>query len=203
MGVTQLSMIEALKKGETRAYEWLKNIVEPFIHGVLIQRGVRNLHDREEFSQQALVRIVDTISKFEYRKAGSFSSWSATIARNIWIDYQRSRQGHERSRQVSIENFEAPSPEMVRSLDSQLSLIVAQSVLKLMQSECIDEQEQRAFSIYQDYVETVMAGSDNSTSVVASRYSMTTQQLNTHIFRIRKKLKARIETELGFPFPNF
>lgn len=203
MGVTQLSMIEALKKGEPRAYEWLTNIVEPFIHGVLIQRGVFNVHDREEFVQEALIRIVNKISQFEYRQAGSFSTWSATIARNIWIDFQRSRQGREKSTQVSIDNYDAPSPEIARSLDSQLSLIVAQSVLKLMQAESLDEQEQRNLCIYDDYVRSVVTGLDCSASAVASRHGISASQLNTLVCRVRKKLRLRIEAELGFPFPSF
>lgn len=203
MGVTRLSMIEALKNGDASGFEWLKNIVEPYIHRVLIQGGVHHLQDREEFTQQALLRIVEAIRRFEYKKAGSFSAWSATIARNICVDFHRSRQGKQQQLQVFVENLEPPSPDTARSLDSQLILIVAQSILKVMQSESTADEERRKFAIYEEYVQNTVAGASDPGQVVASKYSITRQQLNTIVFRVRQKLRQRIEDELGFPFPNF
>jgi RNA polymerase sigma-70 factor, ECF subfamily len=63
----------------------------PRVYAYIAYR-VGHAHDAEDVVAEVFLRVVESLHKFDYRGAGSFTAWIFSIARNQVADFHRRRQ---------------------------------------------------------------------------------------------------------------
>jgi RNA polymerase sigma-70 factor, ECF subfamily len=97
----EAGLIERAKRGDTKAFGILVERYQRRVVGVAMA-VVHNHEDALELAQEAFVRALENIGKFESRS--SFSTWLYRIAANIAIDFRRSERRHPTMRGEEAES---------------------------------------------------------------------------------------------------
>ena len=88
---TEKQLLEAIRGGERAA---LRRLYDRY-SGYAMAIGLRYVPERDEVRdviQDSFVRILTTISQFDYRGEGSLKSWVSRIVSNRAVDYLRQHQ---------------------------------------------------------------------------------------------------------------
>jgi RNA polymerase sigma-70 factor (ECF subfamily) len=88
---TERQLLEAIRGGERAA---LRRLYDRY-SGYAMAIGLRYVPERDEVRdviQDSFVRILTTISQFDYRGEGSLKSWVSRIVSNRAVDYLRQHQ---------------------------------------------------------------------------------------------------------------
>ena len=88
---TERQLLEAIRGGERAA---LRRLYDRY-SGYAMALGLRYVPERDEVRdviQDSFVRILTTISQFDYRGEGSLKSWVSRIVSNRAVDYLRQHQ---------------------------------------------------------------------------------------------------------------
>ncbi|MBK0870772.1 sigma-70 family RNA polymerase sigma factor [Saccharopolyspora sp. HNM0986] len=96
------ALVRAVQRGDTEAfgtlYAWHYDDVRCYLQRLLGDRDVA-----EDFASETFVRALASIDRFGYAGSG-FPAWLTTIARNVAVDFLRSR----RSREVCLDPLPEP-----------------------------------------------------------------------------------------------
>jgi RNA polymerase sigma-70 factor (ECF subfamily) len=88
---TDASLVEAVRRGDRRAFEQLYALYAPMVHGILLARVPRaEVDDLAQDVFLSVFRKLDTL-----RDGIAFGGWLAMIARNRAMDFYRSRHETE------------------------------------------------------------------------------------------------------------
>jgi RNA polymerase sigma-70 factor, ECF subfamily len=87
MPVDVRRLVERAQTGDRKALEELYLIHFDRIYSYL-HLSVRNRHDAEDLTNQTFVKMLESIDRFEWRKA-PFSAWLFRIAHNLAMDHFR------------------------------------------------------------------------------------------------------------------
>ena len=114
---TRVSLILRLQSSEdAEAWQQFVEIYGPLVTRIARSKGLQPA-DAQDVSQEVLVRVAKSISNWRPDPSlGSFRGWISRIAKNIIIDFLRSRNrrpwtGDNSDIQKQIEQFPAPSEE--------------------------------------------------------------------------------------------
>ncbi len=113
--------------GDERAFERLYDLVANRVFG-LIRRIVRDPAQAEEVTQEVLVEVWRTSTRFDPER-GSATSWIFTIAHRRAVDRVRSEQaGSDRLRKVAT--METPYDDVVETATAHLEQVQVRRCLK-------------------------------------------------------------------------
>lgn len=101
-----------------------------------LQMTVGNRHDAEDLTNQTFVKMLESIERFEWRKA-PFSAWLFRIAHNLAIDHFRSR----RRWQPEEEPPEPHDAEHRSAEDEAMHAIGHRSMLEMIEDLSEDQQQ--------------------------------------------------------------
>jgi RNA polymerase sigma-70 factor, ECF subfamily len=101
-----------------------------------LQMTVGNRHDAEDLTNQTFVRMLESIERFEWRKA-PFSAWLFRIAHNLAIDHFRSR----RRWQPEEEPPEPADAEHRSAEDEAFHSLGRRSMLEMIEGLSHDQQQ--------------------------------------------------------------
>jgi RNA polymerase sigma-70 factor (ECF subfamily) len=101
-----------------------------------LQMTVGNRHDAEDLTNQTFVRMLESIERFEWRKA-PFSAWLFRIAHNLAIDHFRSR----RRWQPEEEPPEPADAEHRSAEDEAFHSLGRRSMLEMIEGLSNDQQQ--------------------------------------------------------------
>ena len=89
-GVDVRELVARAQSGERDALEELYLLHFDRVYSYL-QMTVGNRHDAEDLTNQTFVKMLESIERFQWRKA-PFSAWLFRIAHNLAVDHFRSRK---------------------------------------------------------------------------------------------------------------
>ena len=101
-----------------------------------LQLTVGNRHDAEDLTNQTFVKMLESIERFEWRKA-PFSAWLFRIAHNLAVDHFRSR----RRWQPEEEPPEPPDADQRSAEDEAMHSIGRRSMLEMIEDLSKDQQQ--------------------------------------------------------------
>lgn len=113
--------IARAQAGDVRAFEELIAA-----HLPLIRRYARAFAasdaDADDLAQEALIKVYRSIRLFRYQSA--FSTWLYAVARNVFLDFAKSRAGRGKAREDTLdashsEQFASESPTADMHLESE------------------------------------------------------------------------------------
>jgi RNA polymerase sigma-70 factor (ECF subfamily) len=121
------SLLARTAHGDERAFERLYDVVAARVFG-LIRRIVRDPAQAEEVTQEVLVEVWRTATRFDPDR-GSATSWIFTIAHRRAVDRVRSEQaGTDRMRRVATS--ETPYDDVVEEATAHLEQLQVRRCLK-------------------------------------------------------------------------
>ena len=101
-----------------------------------LQMTTGNRHDAEDLTNQTFVKMLESIGRFQWRKA-PFSAWLFRIAHNLAIDHFRSR----RRWQPEEEPPEPPDADHRSAEDEAMHAIGRRSMLEMIEDLSEDQQQ--------------------------------------------------------------
>ncbi|AEE50543.1 RNA polymerase sigma factor [Haliscomenobacter hydrossis] len=119
-----IDLINQLKAGDEKAYEVLYDRYSAMLYGVMC-RIVNDHQEVEHLLQDCFVKIWQNIGQFDASK-GRLATWLINIARNLAIDFTRSKYFSQKLKNQPIENF-------VYGLGKDNSSITADDTIGLVQ----------------------------------------------------------------------
>jgi RNA polymerase sigma-70 factor (ECF subfamily) len=128
-------LVERAQQGDRQALEELYLIHFDRIYSYL-QMSVGNRHDAEDLTNQTFVKMLESIERFEWRKA-PVSAWLFRIAHNLAMDHFRSR----RRWQPEEDPPEPPGAEERSAEEEALHSIGRQSMLEMIEDLSQDQQQ--------------------------------------------------------------
>jgi RNA polymerase sigma-70 factor, ECF subfamily len=128
-------LVERAQQGDRQALEELYLIHFDRIYSYL-QMSVGNRHDAEDLTNQTFVKMLESIERFEWRKA-PVSAWLFRIAHNLAMDHFRSR----RRWQSEEDPPEPPGAEERSAEEEALHSIGRQSMLEMIEDLSQDQQQ--------------------------------------------------------------
>ncbi|HEU4422888.1 MAG TPA: ECF RNA polymerase sigma factor SigK [Pilimelia sp.] len=113
------ALLRAVARGDEAAFARLYDLVAARVYG-LIRRVLRDPTHAEEVTQEVLVEVWRTASRFDASR-GSATAWIFTIAHRRAVDRVRSEQaGAERVRKLAATSAETPYDEVVDEVTAHL-----------------------------------------------------------------------------------
>lgn len=89
---TRASLIAALRRGDTQAWQEMVDLYAPLVHHWCRQCGIRS-DAASDVMQEVFAAVARRIERFGYRKEGdTFRGWLWTVTRNKVYDYYRNQQ---------------------------------------------------------------------------------------------------------------
>jgi RNA polymerase sigma-70 factor (ECF subfamily) len=128
-------LVERAQQGDRQALEELYLMHFDRIYSYL-QMSVGNRHDAEDLTNQTFVKMLESIERFEWRKA-PVSAWLFRIAHNLAMDHFRSR----RRWQPEEDPPEPPGAEERSAEEEALHSIGRQSMLEMIEDLSQDQQQ--------------------------------------------------------------
>ncbi|WP_405059609.1 ECF RNA polymerase sigma factor SigK [Kribbella sp. NBC_01505] len=147
------ALVARVALGDTQAYGALFDRLSPLIFG-LVRRVLRNPAQSEEVTQEIMVEIWRTASRYDPSK-GSVSAWALTMARRRAIDRVRSEQASaDRDHLVGIRSAEIDFDQVT---DTVVNNLEAQQVRHCLGSLTELQRESITLAYYQGYTYTEVA----------------------------------------------
>jgi RNA polymerase sigma-70 factor, ECF subfamily len=134
-GVEVRELVARAQDGEPEALEELYLLHFDRVYSYL-QMTVGNRHDAEDLTTQTFVKMLESIERFEWRKA-PFSAWLFRIAHNLAVDHFRS---HKRW-QPEEEPPEPLDADRRSAEDEALHSIGRRSMLEMIEGLSQDQQQ--------------------------------------------------------------
>lgn len=78
------SLIDLLRAGDTRAYEWIYKTHYPSV-ARFIQRNKGNAGDAEDVFQEAVIVLHQKVSAADFELTSTLKTFLFSIARNLWL----------------------------------------------------------------------------------------------------------------------
>lgn len=174
MKITEQNFIEQLKKHNEKALEYMIRQYGGLLWSVVCKH-LRLLPEyREECLNDIFLGIWENISCYDDKK-GSFSNWSAGIARYKAIDYLRKYYKH-----IQYENIDEMD---IPFADKTLEIIVEQEIsdeLEMMLG-CLNEQDRQIFlSLYME---------EKDTSEVSREMGLAKEVIYNRVSRGKQKIR--------------
>ncbi len=118
-GVTDADLLARTAGGDTAAFSTLYDRISPWVYG-LVRRVLRNPAQSEEVTQEVMIDIWRTASRFDGAR-GSAHSWILTIAHRRAVDRVRSEQAaSDRTELVGARNAEVDYDEVSDTVTTRL-----------------------------------------------------------------------------------
>jgi RNA polymerase sigma-70 factor (ECF subfamily) len=134
-GVDVRVLVSRAQEGERDALEELYLLHFDRVYSYL-QLTVGNRHDAEDLTNQTFVKMLESIERFEWRKA-PFSAWLFRIAHNLAVDHFRSRKRW----QPEEEPPEPRDAEHRSAEDEALHALGRRSMLAMIEDLSDDQQQ--------------------------------------------------------------
>jgi RNA polymerase sigma-70 factor, ECF subfamily len=113
------ALLHSVVQGDETAFGKLYDLVAPRVYG-LIRRVLRDPAQAEEVTQEVLVEVWRTASRFDAAR-GSATSWIFTIAHRRAVDRVRAEQASaDRAMKVGIASVDTPYDEVVDEVAGRL-----------------------------------------------------------------------------------
>jgi RNA polymerase sigma-70 factor, ECF subfamily len=129
-------IIKRCKRGEKEAFQELISRYHPFVYKYLFRISDNNLIV-DDLVQEAFIKMIKGIDKFDLYGNAKFSTYLITIAKNCYIDYYRKEK--KRTSEVSIDelsNIEASGTSIQELIANKL---YNESVLALLENLTEDQ----------------------------------------------------------------
>ncbi|BBM86080.1 RNA polymerase sigma factor [Candidatus Uabimicrobium amorphum] len=140
-------LVELFNDGEAQAFEILverySSRIINFIYRLCWQRELA-----EDLAQEVFIKLYRNLSRYEC--SGKFSAYIFTIAKNIWIDFLRSKRGKtelskRKTHEIIFENIKSKEP-------SAEEMVYYKEKLELLQTTIneLSEEQRMVFMLYHD-----------------------------------------------------
>ncbi|WBQ07939.1 ECF RNA polymerase sigma factor SigK [Kribbella sp. CA-293567] len=140
-------LMARVARGDTQAYGALFDLLSPRVHG-LVRRVVRNPALSEEVTQEVMVEIWRTASRYDPSR-GSVSAWALTMAHRRAVDRVRSEQAaSDRDHVVGSRSAEIDFDQVT---DAVVSRLEVEQVRRCLGSLTELQRESITLAYYQGY----------------------------------------------------
>jgi RNA polymerase sigma-70 factor, ECF subfamily len=178
--VNEKALIKRCQRGDRQAFDELIRLYYDYVSGFLL----KNTGDEmltEDLTQEAFLKMIRSIEKYDPGGSASFGTWLITIAKNCYIDYLRRNR-------IRLENI-----ELLPLVDERN---VADEVEKKLQYERIVEAmetlpQEQALAIRLKYVE------DLTLAQIAERFGVQQKTIKSRIHDGTVKIRRRLNHKEG------
>lgn len=169
--MTEPELINSLLQRQDDALEQLKRHYGPLIR-YIIAPILSDPRDREEASDDVLLRVWDRIHQYDPKK-GSFTNWLSTISRNTAIDH---------ARRLAFPETSPMEPTTADTADPEQALIRKEQQKALTQAlHSLSSRDLDLF--YRKYYYR------QSTAQIAAELGTSLRAIEGRLYRIKKKLR--------------
>jgi RNA polymerase sigma factor (sigma-70 family) len=181
-------LIREAKAGNTQAYDELINKYKIAVFN-LVFRMVRNQHDAEDLTQEAFIKVYNSLNSFNEEYA--FSTWLFKIATNNCIDYFRKRKLQTLSLDKPIQykdsemQQEYPDPEL-----NAEKILIARERSRIIQ-EAINSLPKKYYRAID-----LRHRAEKSYEEIAEILNLPLGTVKARIFRAREMLNKRLKDKL-------
>lgn len=140
-GTSDISLVEAVQRGDREAFGQLYKLYAPMVHGILLARVPwGEVQDLMQDVFLLALKKLDTL-----RDAGAFGGWLAMIARNHAMNFYRRPQAHEELTDgiAQTDLFETRAREILAMIQSLPETYRETLVLRLVEGMSGAEISQR------------------------------------------------------------
>jgi len=174
--------IKLLRKGDSTALHFFYNRYASSIYTVIL-RYINNVQDAEDLLQDSLIKILESLHKFQFVDENSFKAWMKKISIHTTINHMRNRNKIQNVDEFPIDlisNFEAEIDNNFTLPDiepEQLFAVIAElptgyrTVLNLF--------------VFENY----------SHKEIASQLNISENTSKTQLLKARKLLKSKLESK--------
>lgn len=177
--------IKLLRKGDSDALHFFYNRYSSSIYTVIL-RYINNVQDAEDLLQDSLIKILESIQKFQFVDENSFKAWMKKIAINTTLNIIRNRN--------KMQTFEDFPIDLISNFDAELD-----------QNFTLPEIEpEELFAIITELptgyktVLNLFVFENYSHKEIAMQLNISENTSKTQLLKARKLLKLKLETKYSF-----
>lgn len=176
-------LIRIRDSSDKESWGVFEEIYAPIVRAYCRRRGFQN-SDVEDITQEVMVKVCQSIRKFEYDPAiGKFRSWLATITANQLKSFVRNRDINDSHLVNAVESFhKAPGSE------SQWTTIFIQNLFETACGRIRNEFEERTWQCFE---ETWVH--HKAPNVVADQLEIAVHSVYVNKSRVLKRLEQEFE----------
>ena len=172
--------IKLLRKGDSKALHFFYNRFASSIYTVIL-RYINNVQDAEDLLQDSLIKILESLQKFQFVDEISFKAWMKKIAINTTLSYIRNRNKMDTFEEFPIDlisNFEA-------ELDQNFTLpeIEPQELFAVIAELPTGYRTVLNLFVFENY----------SHKEIATQLNISENTSKTQLLKARKLLKSKLE----------
>jgi RNA polymerase sigma-70 factor (ECF subfamily) len=139
---TSTSFIQRLGQHDPNAWDQFTTK-----YGWMMRRWIQSwdvpINDVEDILQETLVRVLESVHRFDHRGSGTFRVWLKKVSRNCWLQSVRQAIYRNRQTRVRFDLASSLSESTMRTIDTQIDELIEREAFELAirraRSECNDK----------------------------------------------------------------
>lgn len=177
--------IKLLRKGDSNALHFFYNRYASSIYTITL-RYINNVQDAEDLLQDSLIKILESLQKFQFVDENSFKSWMKKIAINTTFNYIRNRN--------KMQTFEEYPIDLISNFDAELDLNFTLP----------DIEPEELFAVIAELptgyktVLNLFVFENYSHKEIATQLNISENTSKTQLLKARKLLKTKLEKKYSF-----
>tara|TARA_R100001369_G_scaffold6227_1_gene16776 strand:- start:49 stop:633 length:585 start_codon:yes stop_codon:yes gene_type:complete len=175
-------LIDAINKGDTKAYAQLVNRYKDLVYTLAI-RMVRNREEAEEVAQDTFIKVFKSLDKF--KGDSKFSTWIYKVTYNTCLD--RIKKNKKHLNDVVIDDF---TFNKLETIDNALDNLIKEEKNRLIKN-CINKLPEDSSALI-----TLFYFEDLSLEEISKIINIEANTVKVKLFRARKKLAVILEQYL-------
>lgn len=172
--------ITLLRKGDSNALHFFYNRYASSIFTVIL-RYINNVQDAEDLLQDSLIKILESLQKFQFVDENSFKSWMKKISIHATLNHIRNRN--------KIQNWEEYPIDLISNLDAEQDLnftlpeIDSEELFALIAELPTGYKTVLNLFVFENY----------SHKEIATQLNISENTSKTQLLKARKLLKTKLE----------
>ena len=182
MSTTDNQLIEAINKGNTKAYGQLVNRYKDLVF-TLALRMLKHREEAEEVAQDAFIKVYKSLTKF--KGDSKFSTWIYRVTYNTCLD--RIKKNKKHFNDMPIDEY---TENKLETIDNALDNLIKIEKTELIK-RCIDKLPSES-----SYLLTLFYFEELSLDEMSKVINKSANTIKVKLYRARKKLAVILEEHL-------
>lgn len=172
--------IKLLRKGDSNALHFFYNRYASSIYTVIL-RYVNNVQDAEDLLQDSLIKILESLQKFQFVDENSFKAWMKKISIHTTINYIRTRN--------KIQHLEEIPIDLISNFDAELDLNFTLPEIEPKELFAVIAELPTGYKT----VLNLFVFENYSHKEIATQLNISENTSKTQLLKARKLLKSKLE----------
>ena len=172
--------IKLLRKGDSNALHFFYNRYASSIYTVIL-RYINNVQDAEDLLQDSLIKILESLQKFQFVDENSFKAWMKKISIHATINYIRTRN--------KIQHLEEFPIDLISNFDAELDLNFTLPEIEPEELFAVIAELPTGYKT----VLNLFVFENYSHKEIATQLNISENTSKTQLLKARKLLKSKLE----------